>query len=258
MTTNQGLYKAAEAVRTENCLLWASIPCTGGSPWQNINAKKPGGPEQIKERKRLFNKIRTSFKTVANECRKHGGRIAIAWPKGCEYWRTKHVKQYTHDLKLNKVHINGCSLGLTDDGGVPILKSWIIATDGPYVQGKFQDKLCPGKFEPLVHTPVAGKYTKMTAEYTDLMVRLIHKCWKSSILHRDKGKLGTEEIPSMPVISDYVNRHRPRIPAYMNVFNAMVVRTVKRKEMLSTPAAMKAMDDERNRLSKQIMGPDYH
>ena len=39
----------------------------------------------------------------------------------------------------------------------------------------------------------------------------------------------------------------------MDVFNAMVVRTVKRKEMLSTPAAMKAMDDEWNKLSKQIV-----
>ena len=56
--------------------------------------------------------------------------------------------------------------------------------------------------------------------------------------------MGTIEIPSMPVVSDYVIRHRPRISAYMNVFNAMVVRTVKRKEMFNTPAAMKAMDDE--------------
>ena len=41
--------------------------------------------------------------------------MAIEWPKGCEYWRSKHVEQYTHDLKLNKVYINGCALGLTDD-----------------------------------------------------------------------------------------------------------------------------------------------
>ena len=85
------------------------------------------------------------------------------------------------------------------------------------------------------------------------MVRLIHKGSKSSVLHRNKSNLGVIEIPSMPVISNYVNRHRPRIPAHMNVFNAMVVRTVKRKEMLSTPAAMKAMDDEWNKLSKQIV-----
>ena len=60
------------------------------------------------------------------------------------------------------------------------------------------------------------------------MVRLIHKGWKSSVLHRTKGKLGVIEFPSMPVISDYVNRHRLRIPAYMNMFNAMV-RSANRK-----------------------------
>ena len=84
------------------------------------------------------------------------------------------------------------------------------------------------------------------------MVRLIRKGWESSVLPRTKGKLGVIETPSMPVISDYMNRHRLQIPAYMNVFNAMVVRTVKRKEVLSTPAAMKAMDDEWDKLSKQM------
>ena len=128
MITNQGLHKAIKAGRSDNCVLWASIPCTGGSPWQNIHAKKPGGLEKIKEHRSLFNKRWTSFKIVAKECRKHGGRIAIEWPMGCEYWRTKHVKQYIQDLKLNKVHINRCSLGLADDEGIPILKPWTIAT----------------------------------------------------------------------------------------------------------------------------------
>ena len=90
----------------------------------------------------------------------------------------------------------------------------------------------------------------MTEECTDPMVRLIRKGWESSVLHRNKSKLGIIEIPPMPAIPNYVNRHRPRIPAYMNVFNAMVVRTVKRKEMLNTPAAMKAMDDEWDKLYK--------
>ena len=51
MTTNQGLYKAIEAARSENRLLWASILCTGGSPWQNINVKEPGGLVKIKKHK---------------------------------------------------------------------------------------------------------------------------------------------------------------------------------------------------------------
>eukprot|EP00972_Heterocapsa_arctica_P030801 4532981-Heterocapsa_arctica.AAC.1 len=33
---------AMEAVQRPNCLLWFAIPCTGGSPWQNINRLKPG------------------------------------------------------------------------------------------------------------------------------------------------------------------------------------------------------------------------
>ena len=80
----------------------------------------------------LFNKLWISFEIVANECRKHGGRIAIEWPNVCEYWRAKHVKQYFHDLGLNKVRINECALGLTDDGGAPIVKLWTIATDDTF------------------------------------------------------------------------------------------------------------------------------
>ena len=70
-------------------------------------------------------------------------------------------------------------------------------------------------------------------------VRIIHRGWKRSVFHKIKGKLGVVEILSMLVISDYVNRRRLRIPAYMNVFNAMVVRTVNRTYGLSTPAPMK-------------------
>lgn len=114
-----------------------------------------------------------------------------------------------------------------DNEGIPILKPWTIATDGPYLHAKFQDKLCPGKGAHPVHAPVAGTCIKLTEDYTDPLVRLIHKGWKSSVLHRS---LGIIEIPSMPVTSNYVNKHRPRILAYMNVFNAMVVRTVKKRD----------------------------
>ena len=122
---------------------------------------------------------------------------------------------------------------LIDNEGTPILKPWTIATDDPYLHAMFQDKLCPGKGTHPVHTPVAGKYTKLPEDYIDPVVRLIHKGWKSSVLHRNKNNMGIIKIPSMPVISNYVNRHRPRILAYMNVFNAMVVRTVKEKRCLA-------------------------
>ena len=133
--TNQGLYKSIEAVAVGLIIAFcghqfhAPVDRAGKI---RINSKTPGGPERIKEHKRLFDKVWISLKNVAKERHKHGGRIAIEWPKGREYWRTKHVKQYTQDLKLNKVHINGCALGLIDSEGIPILKPWAIATDDPY------------------------------------------------------------------------------------------------------------------------------
>ena len=101
---------------------------------------------------------------MTKECHKHGGRIAIEWPKDCECCRIKHVEQYLQDLRLNKVHINGCALGLIDTEGIPILKPWTIATDDPYLHAKFQDKLCPGREVHPVHTPVPNYVTE---EYTD-------------------------------------------------------------------------------------------
>eukprot|EP00972_Heterocapsa_arctica_P009016 1325957-Heterocapsa_arctica.AAC.1 len=59
-------------------------------------------------------------------------------------------------------------------------------------------------------------------------------------------------IPSMPLSYDQVQMvHRSKTRIEYDVFNAMVVGTVKRKEMTNTPGAMKAKDDEFNNMSKQ-------
>eukprot|EP00972_Heterocapsa_arctica_P047892 7063544-Heterocapsa_arctica.AAC.1 len=56
----------------------------------------------------------------------------------------------------------------------------------------------------------------------------------------------------MPLSYDHIQTvHRSKIKIEDDVFNAMVVRTVKGKEMEKAPGAMKAMDDEFNKLSKQ-------
>ena len=41
MTSDSRLQKALKAVQEPDCLLWVSLPCTGGSSWQRINAKRP-------------------------------------------------------------------------------------------------------------------------------------------------------------------------------------------------------------------------
>ena len=80
VASEAGLRKATKAVQQSNTLLWASIPCTGGSPWQNLNQRTGNGRKRIAEHKRLFRLMWKSFVIVARACRKAGGQVAIEWP----------------------------------------------------------------------------------------------------------------------------------------------------------------------------------
>eukprot|EP00972_Heterocapsa_arctica_P046754 6899981-Heterocapsa_arctica.AAC.1 len=71
-----------EAVKQPNCVLWASMPCTGGSPWQNLNCTLPGGEEKLMTHRQLFQGIWEAFRKVAEVRVAHGGKIAIEWPNG--------------------------------------------------------------------------------------------------------------------------------------------------------------------------------
>ena len=58
ITTDYG-YRYAQsafnnAPRANTICLWSAIPCTGGSPWQNLNKRLPRGMERIQEHWALF------------------------------------------------------------------------------------------------------------------------------------------------------------------------------------------------------------
>ena len=71
VTTNKGLKRALDGVRKPKCLLWASMPCIGGSPWQHINRHKSGGLMKLDAHIKDWYKIWTCFQAVARECIKH-------------------------------------------------------------------------------------------------------------------------------------------------------------------------------------------
>ena len=88
----------ADDVRTDTCirkvlalikryqnvpiLLWGSIPCTGGSLWQRVNAAKnlPHFDERLKDLRRDFEIMFDHFAALARAVHKAGGRYAIEWP----------------------------------------------------------------------------------------------------------------------------------------------------------------------------------
>ena len=72
---------------------------------------------------------------------------------------------------------HGFSFGMKTDEGKPINKPWYVATTDDTMRDELDRWRCPGHG---AHAPCAGKYTKMTEDYTDLMVQTIHKAWKRS------------------------------------------------------------------------------
>ena len=91
-----------------------------------------------------------------------------------------------------------------------------------------------------------GKYTKVTEEYTDEMVQLIHKCWKCSVRKRDNEftskdqiqhhKLVWMDVPAMPVNYAPVI-HREKITNNEALINALVTKPVK-TQRCATPVAL--------------------
>ena len=125
MTTDYGYRYAQSAVnnapRDNTMFLWSAIPCTctGGSPWQSLNKRLPGGMERIQEHWALSWKLwkkRICFVDWLSQTGRKW-RICIVWPKGCDYWRWKTVRSFLHKYKLQEVCVDGCAIGLKARSG---------------------------------------------------------------------------------------------------------------------------------------------
>jgi len=134
VTTERGLARAIAAVRDSSLpvLLWASIPCTGGSPWQNLNAKRGASTRKLIARRiRDFRLIWASFVQVAAEVVAQGGVFCVEWPKDRNYWRRPEVVRVLTKYHCSSSVFHGCQYGLVSQfgstKGMPILKPWRIA-----------------------------------------------------------------------------------------------------------------------------------
>ena len=173
---------------------------------------------------------------------------------------------------MTTVSFTGCAVGLTNDDGLPIRKTWRAATNDPHLLNALSGHGCPGAVEHPTHQRVEGKYTKLSELYTDKMVRIIHSAWKHSVRRRTRsGKITLDKllratdlngqtivhhkdekvnVPCMPVEAG-TQEHRPKKLPRSHPFNALVVRSVVKTEMLATPKALEAMDIEYNKLRQQ-------
>ena len=184
-------YQIDEAAKVAPPHMWASIPCTSGSPWQYINRKKGGAAfvrklaRQVKESKRLFK----SFSKRAERVLNHGGTVTFEWPRPCSGWKRPDVVAFFEKHpQFMTVGFEGCTVGLTDRNGFPIKKPWKLKTTSPRIVEAFQDMRCRCQ-QP--HSRCEGAETTRSAMYPPQMTSLIAQALYPS-------KCAQQPVPAMP------------------------------------------------------------
>ena len=191
------LFGLAEAIcyveETEEPVVVSAIPCTPWAKFQRLNLNNPRVAEETKKRI-LLQRMQTrrflrNLYFLGEAVEKKGGKIVFEWPTGVDGWELQEVKDIQARFGMEKVKVDGCTLGVCADGVVtkPIKKPWTIMTNVEELKEDLEGRRCPGNH---VHVKCQGKYTKGTGHYPKKMVHLFHQSFERFWLKRDE-----EEVP---------------------------------------------------------------
>jgi hypothetical protein len=163
-------------------MLFASIPCTGGSPWMNINKLHAGGLMKFNAHIKLFKQLWLKFEDLCERINGRGGHIAIEWPRMCSYWKWTCVVLLLARYDLAVVDFDGCACNLRSVAKPEMFvkKPWRIATNNRQLLAQLMNKRCPGIDSDHVHVPCQGIETKATEAYTEELVDIIHIAFRDS------------------------------------------------------------------------------
>ena len=153
----------------KNVLVWASIPCTGGTSWTHLNALK-GDQTRLKiaAHRKEFRRIWASFVKSVAPALSAGVLVAIEWPQGCVYWQDKRVRGFLRQHHLVRTNFHGCMYGLCPTQGTTsdckkfIKKPWTVATNCVDI-GRALSKTCDKSHD---HVRCQGIETSASERYT--------------------------------------------------------------------------------------------
>ena len=190
MTTWSGIDFAKSIVRgapmNMPIMIWTALPCTGGSPWQNINRHMPGGMERLRAHWKLFDALLEKIEHFVGWLSKQNRnwRITMEWPRNCAYWRRPKVLKFCLKFGLADVTFDGCRFGVAARSGLLLKKPWRLCSNDHFVLTNFQDKHCTGDHE---HGECRGVDCKLSENYSWRMVRLVHRSFRQSASNLDKS-----------------------------------------------------------------------
>ena len=110
-------------------LLYGSLPCTGGSPWGNVNKQIEEGFDRIKEQQKEFTKLFKNFAKLARDNMDPRTFVAFELSRRCRYWHWPSVLAFIKRHNLQGYNFDGCMFGVRDGNGELMRKSWHVATN---------------------------------------------------------------------------------------------------------------------------------
>ena len=137
-----------EAFRVEHpnapILVHAALPCTGGSSWQFVN-QAVGNCETIKKKRQQFRTLLKALKRLLKSLSSDGGCVFLTFelPRTCLYWKWSEVQSLVQQHQLCKFRIDGCAVGVKDAKGLPLLKSWTLASN-VVCMNEIEEHICDG------------------------------------------------------------------------------------------------------------------
>ena len=258
--------------------LWGSIPCTPWCPWQRMSISKHGAAYERKLGRRrdasiaLFKK----YRRVAERVLELGGRVHFEWPKENDGWVQPEILDFIVHNNLHESICSGCYFGMTDKEGKPILKDWRVITSDSRLAVSLNQCRCQHPHD-FTHGIISGNLTAQTSFYPQSMCETIaaslypgivaghvpamsclpvqstgHCCRKQSHSDTPDGEAIYQEWVDNPTVSaliadidalgllEYAALGASEGPDVA----AAVTRLLSRKEMMSNPAALKAVRDE--------------
>ena len=104
------------------------IPCTGGSSWQHVNSSNEQCRKRLKEHRRLFSKLWTSFEKLMPHVAKSESSVVPEWSDTCMCWKFRHVAPLCHKYGFKFCNADGCMCGMSSYVGDGLLrKRWRVA-----------------------------------------------------------------------------------------------------------------------------------
>ena len=204
-------------------LLYASLPCVGGSPWGYINSLTDKGAERIEQQQKEFTKLFKSLQKIISEIDGPNFSIAFELSKNCKYWKWPMVQSFLKRQELKLYPFHGCQFGVIDLDGNPMKKGWMIATNMEELSS-LSEYVCDGSH---THGQSRGAALKLAENYTFKLTDFIHDCFRSRANQAQTAKNRKRlALPAMSRRSDDSN---------LSITEKMNVRALKSAGLKTVP-----------------------